>query len=225
MAFPSYVGAKTAVETLSDRQHSVCLVNYQAPPESGSPSRAEKSPLIRRLSAYILKRIAVREHVTIGQRFHSGPGSVIWAPRQLSIGNDVYVGKNVTIQVDGEIGDSVLIANAVGIVGRTDHEVNEVGVPIRAATWVGDAPSALSHTTRIGSDVWIGYGAVILSGITIGDSSIVAAGSVVTKNVPPNSIVAGSPARVIKHRFTDDDFAKHWKKLRQQGLARMDGFE
>lgn len=52
----------------------------------------------------------------------------------------------------------------------------------------------------IEDDVWIGYGAQIMSGITVGTGAIVAAGAVVTKDVPPYSVVAGVPARVIKSR-------------------------
>lgn len=60
-----------------------------------------------------------------------------------------------------------------------------------------------TRTTRIGNDVWIGQRSLIRSGITVGDGAIVAAGSVVSKDVPPFAIVAGVPARVIKMRFAD----------------------
>lgn len=133
----------------------------------------------------------------------------------------MYVGKNVTIQVDGQIGDHVLIGNNVGIVGRTDHDTSTVGVPLREAGWVGENPQRLSRITRIGSDVWIGYGAIILSGVSVGDSSVIAAGSVVTNDVPENAVVAGSPATVRKSRFSDDDFLEHWSQLRKLGLKQM----
>jgi len=53
----------------------------------------------------------------------------------------------------------------------------------------------------VGNDVWIGYGASILSGVTIGDGAVIGAGSVVTKNVEPYAIAAGNPARLIRRRF------------------------
>lgn len=181
--------------------------------------------MIKGALGILAKKLAVRQNVAYGKDFHVGPGSVLWAPNHLSIGNDVYVGKNVTIQVDGRIGDSVLIANAVGIVGKTDHDAYVVGTPIREADWVGDRPAELSHQTRIGSDVWIGYGAVILSGVTIGDSAIIAAGAVVTKDVAPNTIVAGSPATILKRRFSEADFAAHWVVLNSRGLCRLEKVE
>jgi acetyltransferase-like isoleucine patch superfamily enzyme len=56
----------------------------------------------------------------------------------------------------------------------------------------------------IGNDVWIGQGAKILGGLTIGDGAVVAAWSVVTKDVPPYAIVAGVPARVVRRRFSEE---------------------
>lgn len=59
----------------------------------------------------------------------------------------------------------------------------------------------------IGNDVWIGLGAMILSGVTIGDGAVVAARSQVTKSVPPYAIVAGNPAQILRHRFNEDQVA------------------
>lgn len=177
----------------------------------------KRSPWKQRLKSVLLTRIAVRGNVTLGADFHVGPGSVVWAPRSLVVGRDVYIGKNVTLEVDGAIGDGVLIANMVGIIGRRDHDHTELGVNIRRSRWVGDFPDDLSQQTIIGSDVWIGYGAVVLSGVTIGDSSIVAAGSVVTSDVPPNSIVAGNPAKFMRQRFSDEELQTHWEKLKLTG--------
>lgn len=60
----------------------------------------------------------------------------------------------------------------------------------------------------IGNDVWIGYEAVILSGVTIGDGAIIGVRAVVTKNVPPYTIVGGVPAKTIRKRFDDTTIAK-----------------
>ncbi len=60
------------------------------------------------------------------------------------------------------------------------------------------------HRVVIGPDVWIGHGAILLPGVSVGTGAIIGAGSVVTKNVPDYAIVAGNPARVIRRRVTED---------------------
>lgn len=59
----------------------------------------------------------------------------------------------------------------------------------------------------VGNDVWIGFGATVLSGVTLGDGAVVAARAVVSKDVPPYSVVAGNPAREIRRRFSDSTIA------------------
>src|SRR4051794_3133624 len=59
--------------------------------------------------------------------------------------------------------------------------------------------------TVVGHDVWLGYSALVLPGVTIGDGAVVAAAGVVTRDVPPYAIVAGNPARVVRSRFPDED--------------------
>ncbi|MFO0936388.1 MAG: Vat family streptogramin A O-acetyltransferase [Gemmataceae bacterium] len=61
--------------------------------------------------------------------------------------------------------------------------------------------------TIIGNDVWIGYDALLMPGVKVGDGAIIAAGAVVTSNVPPYTIVGGNPAKPIKQRFSDDTVA------------------
>lgn len=171
-----------------------------------------------KIKKWLLRRLAVRKNVHFDKSLHVGPGSVVWAPTQLRIGRDCYIGKYATIEVDGSIGDGTLIANTVGVVGRDDHDINAIGVPISRADWVGDH-ARLSSPVHIGADVWIGFGAVVLSGITIGSSSIVAAGAVVTSDVPPNSIVVGSPARVVRERFSQQGLEEHWRRMRSLGYS------
>ena len=69
----------------------------------------------------------------------------------------------------------------------------------------GDLP--FKGDTVIGNDVWIGYEAVILPGVTIGDGAIVAATSVVTKDVPPYTVVGGNPAKPLRQRFSEETIA------------------
>ncbi|WP_233201906.1 DapH/DapD/GlmU-related protein [Cryobacterium sp. Y11] len=101
--------------------------------------------------------------------------------------------------------------------GHSDHDHHDLGTSIRQSRWVGDFPRELSRPTIIGSDVWLGYGVIILSGVRVGDSSVIAAGAVVTRDVPANSIVVGNPGRVISQRFTEGELALHWEGLRKAG--------
>ncbi|MDQ1181974.1 DapH/DapD/GlmU-related protein [Rhodococcus sp. SORGH_AS_0301] len=161
--------------------------------------------------------------VNHGSDLHVGPFSRVWAPSKLTIGNNCYIGKHVTIECDGSIGDEVIIANNVGIVGRRDHDLFELGVPVRSAKWVGDNPD-LSKPVTIGSDVWIGFGAIILSGVRIGDSAVIAAGSVVKRDVPENTIFDSNEA-ALRDRFSPDEYAEHWALLRRRGLHKLPNLE
>lgn len=177
--------------------------------------------VFRRLKSLITSPNPLRNNVSVGSGFKYDANSILWAPRSLTLGRNVSLGSNVRIEVDGVIGDSVLIANSVGIVGRSDHEISRVGVAIRDGKWVGSFAEELSSPVIIGSDVWIGYGATVLSGVTIGDSSVIGAGSVVVNDIPVNSIAVGNPARVIRTRFREPEFELHWSRLSADGLRRI----
>jgi acetyltransferase-like isoleucine patch superfamily enzyme len=69
--------------------------------------------------------------------------------------------------------------------------------------YLRSSPPVTAKLTVIGNDVWIGHGAFILPGVSIGNGAVVAAMSVVTKDVPPYSVVAGSPAKIIRYRFAE----------------------
>ncbi len=147
----------------------------------------------------------------IGEDLHIGARSHFWAPESITIGNGVYIGKDVLVECNAEIGDYVLIANRVALVGRRDHDFRAVGIPVRFSPWVGSVnpPSPYrNEKVVIESDVWLGFGAVVLSGVTIGRGAIVAAGAVVTRDVGAYEIVAGNPAQKIGMRFKDDNTIK-----------------
>lgn len=174
---------------------------------------------MRGLLASTYRRVAVRGPVQFPDDLHVGFGSRVWAPTHLDIGRSVYIGKHSTVEVDGVIGDEVLIANNVGLVGRRDHDILAVGRPIRSAPWVGEDPLRLSLELVVGSDVWIGFGSVVLSGVTIGQSTVVAAGSVVVNDLPENSVCAGNPARPMRERFREEaTYSAHWSELRRRGV-------
>lgn len=88
-----------------------------------------------------------------------------------------------------------------------DHSTDRVSTfPFRAML-LGEAPhqdAISSGPIVIGNDVWIGANAIILSGVEVGDGAVVAAGSIVTKNVSPYAIVGGNPAKLIRYRLDPD---------------------
>jgi len=109
-----------------------------------------------------------------------------------------------------KIGAFCSIAKEVVFLCNHDHNLDNVSTfPFNVLWGCGQN----NHPTGkgpivIGNDVWIGYRAIILSGVTIGDGAVVGAGSVVTKDVPPYTVVAGNPAREIKKRFDDKTIGK-----------------
>ena len=149
----------------------------------------------------------------IGSNFHVGIRVRLWAKNTLVIGKNFYMGRDSLIETDCIIGDDVICGNKVAIIGRYDHHYQQIGRPIRLADAIRDEHynwKGKSLTTQIGNDVWIGYGAIILQGVSIQDGAIIAAGSVVTKDVDAYSIYAGNPARKIRSRFDDTaDLEKH----------------
>lgn len=133
------------------------------------------------------------------------PWSVsIWAPNRIvEFGDCVQFGPRCVVQCDIRFGNHVLVAGDVAFVGRNDHCIGIVGKTI----W--DSPRGIAQLTTVEDDVWIGYGAIILSGVTIGRGSVVAAGAVVSSNVSRYSIVGGVPAKELAKRFSADDIERH----------------
>lgn len=123
------------------------------------------------------------------------PSTTVLAPFSTNFGKHTTIGKNVFINhgcsfldLGGiTIEDDVLIGPQVKLVTE-NHPVDP-----------SNRKSLDLKSIHIGKNVWLGAGAIILPGVTVGENSIVAAGAVVTKDVPSNSIVGGVPARFIKH--------------------------
>lgn len=123
---------------------------------------------------------------------------------KIEIGNNAKVGNGTQILcVDGvTIGDYTTVTQNVKIVDNNNHPVNPDFRRFMRTTPHGSNARSWIHADHkpviIGENCWIGENSRIQKGVTIGDNSIVAACSVVTKNVPANSIAAGNPAKIVK---------------------------
>ena len=128
-------------------------------------------------------------------------GFTLFPPFYSECGKNIHIGKNVFINIGCHfqdwggvyIGDDTLIGSYV-VMATINHGTD----PDKRGD---NLPSAI----HIGNKVWIGSHATILPGVTIGDNAIVAAGAVVTKDVPKNAIVGGVPAKIIKYVEQKDD--------------------
>ena len=142
--------------------------------------------------------------VRYGRNVHVQSSVVIFSPnKRIVLGNNVGIGQYCVIQTDLEIGNDVMIAAHVGLIGRDAHTYTTPGVTMFAGAR-GDR-----FRVVIEDDVWIGFGAVVLSGVQIGRGAIVAAGAVVKADVPPYAIVSGNPAEVVRYRFSKEQITLH----------------
>lgn len=145
---------------------------------------------------------------SIGSGFHLGARVRIWAKNKVVIGQRFYMGRDSQIECDVIIGNDVICGNHVAFVGKYDHHFQTVGKTIAESAAIRDKDyhwKGLNLTTVVGDDVWIGYGAIIIQGVQIGEGAIVAAGSVVTKDVAPFAIVVGNPAIQKGWRFDSSE--------------------
>ena len=173
--------------------------------------------LLRKLQTW-LAVAGKSSYLSYGQGLHVGKSSTLWAPKKLVIGDCVYIGKHVHIEANCTIGNYCLLANHVAIVGRHDHDFSAVGYPVRFSPWIASQkqPSPfINEAAVIEQDVWLGYGTIVLTGVTIGNGAIIAAGSIVTHDIPAYAIAAGVPAKVIGQRFANPEIiAEHEQAIK-----------
>jgi acetyltransferase-like isoleucine patch superfamily enzyme len=135
------------------------------------------------------------ERLRIGEGTLLEPGCwLTLAPAaRIRIGEGCFLNRNVMFAALDliEVGDHVMFANGC-FVGDADHRFDDPDTPI---TWQGFTTQG---AVRIGSNCWLGANCVITSGVSIGERCVVGANSVVTEDLPPRTIAAGAPARVIR---------------------------
>lgn len=141
------------------------------------------------------------------------------------MGRCSYIGPNSAIS--GKIGRYVCIGEEVRVLSGT-HPTNMVSMsPVFYSNMEAQcgksyvreclydehkyADEINKHRVVIGNDVWIGARATLLAGVSVGDGAVIAAGAVVTKDVPPYAIVGGVPAKVIRYRFPEETVKSIWE--------------
>lgn len=128
---------------------------------------------------------AYGSNIFIGDNFYANFNFTIVDDYTVTIGDNVFIAPNVTISVTGH---------------PVHHELRNTG-------------EMYSFPVTIGNNVWVGSNVVINPGVKIGDNSVIGAGSVVTKNIPPNVVAAGVPCKVIRE-ITDRDKIYYFKDFK-----------
>lgn len=170
-------------------QRIVCFILYYSfarkLPISYYPGGSAARWLRGRLCRKLLRHTGRDVNIERGADFFTGS--------RLSLGDRSGLGVDCWIRGDVTIGNNVMMATRVIIYGR-DHAFGDTSVPMMDQGMGDFAPIVIED------DVWIGAAAIILKGVRVGRGAIVAAGAVVTKDVPPYAIVGGNPARIIRSR-------------------------
>jgi acetyltransferase-like isoleucine patch superfamily enzyme len=150
-------------------------------------------------------RIQARAKLVMEPNTHISPGTYIsiWPDQSLTLKKDVYIGHEcyINTRLGLTIGENTMIGHQSSIWDYDGHPIVTQGKDKPEDSYGGKASKV-----TIGKNVWIGFGVTILKGVNVGDSSIVAAKSFVVTDVPPNCIVAGNPAQVVKGNIKWEKF-------------------
>lgn len=170
-------------------------------------------PFLNRIWHSIIARSQKAQFADCGKNVHVGH-YCDFIPSHIHCGHDIHIGAHASFIASIAhiyIGNYVMFGPHVTIRGG-DHRIDLIGKHIIEVS----EKEKLSENDKdviIEEGVWVGCNVTILKGVKIGKGSVIAAGAVVTNDVPPYSIVGGVPARIIKYRFSPEDIIKHENEL------------
>lgn len=141
----------------------------------------------------LLNLMLVNPKFKVGKGFKCGKHCFVSRKNRITLGNNFFMGQYCHLASDLKVGNDVMFASFVSCVGG-DHKIDGIHIPMN------QAGRDLFKTTVIGNDVWVGQGSILMHGITIGNGAVIAAGSVVVKDVPERAIYGGNPAKLIRYR-------------------------
>lgn len=153
-------------------------------------------------------RLAERVSIRYAQVTAAGANSIDEGSKvsgKISLGYATTIGRYAEL-VGGNIsvGSYCSLAPHVAVYAL-NHPMNHLTTYIGQGLWKGELKKHQApQSVKIGSDVWVGHGAIVLAGVEIGDGAVIGAGAVVSKNIPPFTVAVGNPARVIKRRFNEE---------------------
>jgi len=175
-------------------------------------------------------RLGERVNVRYAQLSAAGANSIDEGSKvsgKISLGYATTIGRYAEL-VGGtiSIGSYCSLAPHVAVYAL-NHPLNHLTTYIGQGLWKGELKKHQTpQSVKIGSDVWLGHGAIVLAGVEIGDGAVIGAGAVVSKNIPPFTVAVGNPARVIKRRFNEEIAALllqlKWWQMRPDELRAME---
>lgn len=187
--------------------------------------------LIKKILLYFLNTVEKRENVIVSG-FSRGLQNVTFegknaVPDRCNFSGNIKIGFATTLGYNNLLGGNITIGKYCQLgadvaILATNHPISYMTTYINQNLFKGELKQLKEENTiTIGHDVWIGHGVIIVGNVTIGNGAILAAGSVITKDVEPYAIVAGMPAKFIRKRYSDAiineiEALNWWDKSREE---------
>lgn len=169
------------------------------------------SSLVNPISYYLFvrKRSILGRLKRVGRNFVFDPLSTILNPEQIEIGDDVFIGERAHISAEVTIGSNVMFGPRPMIIGG-DHYFGVLG---RSVRFLHPLDRENAEPIKIEDEAWFGAGVIVLGNVTVGMGSVIGAGSVVSKSIPPYTVAVGNPCRPLKRIFSDEALVSHISEL------------